>query len=126
MQVSINQLAELTGQDRRTITKRLERLNFSEGSKGAHLYDSHDALDAIYLSESPRDALDQKRCAEIDLNIEIRRKQRIPLKVVTAVWDACLQSFTATLKAAKGKKLDTKKINELIERLRSVELPLEW
>lgn len=126
MQVSINQLAELTGRDRRTITRRLEDLPFSEGEKGAHLYDARTALDAIYLSQSPRDALDEKRCAQIDLQMEISRKQRIPMKIVAAIWDAALQSFTATLKAAKGKKLDAAKINELIALLRDAKLPVTW
>ncbi len=42
--LSINQLAELTGKDRRTIASRLEVMDFVPGPKQAHLYDSFRAL----------------------------------------------------------------------------------
>ena len=37
MLLSINQISELTGRDRRTILKRLENLPFQPGDKDAHL-----------------------------------------------------------------------------------------
>ena len=126
MLVSINQLAEWTGRDRRTITQRLADIPFTEGPKQAHLYDSAVALAAIYKSTNAKEALDQKRVDEIDLNMSIKRRERIPLPIVAGVWDAALQSFGGGLKAAKGKKLDAAKINELLEILRSAKLPLTW
>ncbi len=126
MKYSISQLAAMTGKDRRTVTDRLQDLDWEEGEDRAHLFDSVDALAAIYLSKDSKAALDEKRCQEIDLNMEIKRKLRIPFPVVERLWDAAVQSFTAQLKAAKGKKLTVQFINELIGILRSVELPRTW
>lgn len=126
MQLSINQLADLTGKDRRTITQRLADLHHVDGSKGAYLYESDEALAMIYQSANARDELDKRRCEDIALNMEIKRKQRIPMDIVAAIWDAALQAFAATLKAARGTKLDAKKINELLAKLRSTKLPLQW
>lgn len=125
MQVSINQLSELTDKDRRTITTRLKDLAHVDGAKGAYLYEASEALELIYCGDRKGD-LEQKRCDEIDLNMEIKRKSRIPLPIVSAIWYAGLQSFAATLKAARGKILEPGKINELLGILRSVKLPLEW
>ena len=47
MLLSINQISELTGQDRRTIVKRLEDLPFQPGDKNACLYASTEALPAV-------------------------------------------------------------------------------
>lgn len=128
MQLSINQLSDLTGKDRRTITTRLKDLAHVDGAKGAYLYEASEALELIYGAKGGKADLDAKRCEEIDLNIEIKKKMRIPLPIVSGKWDAALQSFAATLKAARGKVLDTTKINELLDVLRSVTLPPpnEW
>lgn len=128
MQLSINQLSDLTGRDRRTITTRLKNLAHVDGAKGAYLYESAEALELIYAAKGGKADLDQKRCEQIDLDMSIKRKERIPLPIATSLWDAGLQSFAATLKAARGKILDTTKINELLEVLRSVKLPPphEW
>ena len=48
MLLSINQISELTGQDRRTIVKRLEDLPFQPRDKNACLYSSTEALPAVY------------------------------------------------------------------------------
>ena len=128
MQVSINQLSEWTGKDRRTITTRLKDLAHVDGAKGAYLYESSEALELIYGKGAGKPDLEAKRCEEIDLNMSIKRKERIPLRIASTLWDTGLQSFAATLKAAKGKVLDAAKINELLEILRSVKLPPphEW
>jgi hypothetical protein len=52
MLLSINQLWELTGRDRKTVTKKLENLTFIEGDKGAHLYESSQALPLIYAVDN--------------------------------------------------------------------------
>lgn len=137
--LSISQLAAFTGKDRRTVTKAVERLDFTEGPDRAHLYDSALAFAAIYMpppSEAGEGApvtLDQARrdlalaqAAHVRTKHESERRQRIPLPIVTDVWDAALQTFAATLKAAKGKPLTPAKINELLEQLRAVKLPLAW
>jgi hypothetical protein len=52
MLLSINQLWEITGRDRKTITKKLENLTFTDGDKGAHLYESTQALPLIYAVDN--------------------------------------------------------------------------
>lgn len=51
MQVSITELHNLTGQDRRRITKALANLDSKPGKKGAKLYESTDAIPLLYLAE---------------------------------------------------------------------------
>jgi hypothetical protein len=123
---SISQLAAMTGKDRRTVTDRLQALDFEEGANREHFYESEPALAAIYLTTNARDELDKRRCEDIALNMEIKRRERIPLSVVSEVWEAALQAFGATLKNVKSKKLPAAKINELIGKLRSSKLPLKW
>ncbi len=116
----------MTGKDRRTVTDRLQSLDFEEGPNREHLYESEDALAAIYGTVNARDELDKRRGEEIALRMEVTRRQRIPLPIVTALWDAALQAFAATLKAARGTRLDARKINELLAKLRSLKLPIQW
>jgi phage terminase Nu1 subunit (DNA packaging protein) len=46
--LSIRQIAELTGKDQGTIRRGLEGVRFTEGQRGAHLYESRDVLPLIY------------------------------------------------------------------------------
>jgi hypothetical protein len=52
MLLSINQISELTGQDRRTIVKQLDGLPFQAGDKNAYLYQSVEALPRVYAMDS--------------------------------------------------------------------------
>src|SRR6478672_11302241 len=98
MLLSINELFELTGRDRKTIKQKLEDLTFVAGAKSAHLYESREALPKIYAIDNLEAALNAFR--EEDL-----RKQRIPIQIARDVLDEVCQSIGATLKAAKNKKL---------------------
>jgi len=51
MLVSITELHNLTGQDRRRITKALANLKAKPGEKGAKLYESEAAIPLLYISE---------------------------------------------------------------------------
>lgn len=132
--LSISQLAAFTGRDRRTVTKAVEHLDFKEGPDNAHLYESEEALAAIYRPAGSRagtlDEAKREQALEAAALSRVRREElqrtRIPLEIVTRIWDAALQSFAATLKAARGKKMDVPKINELLEKLRDAELPVTW
>ena len=133
MGMSINQLSELTGKDRRTITSRCKDVPLEKGAKGAHLYDPKLALPAIYAAGGDGTTLDEARKRQAlsqaqlnELRCEEVRRERIPIDIVRAIWDAALQAFTPILKAARGKTLTLEKINELIEALRSAKLPLKW
>ena len=52
MLLSINQISELTGQDRRAITKQLDGLPFQSGDKNAYLYESAEALPRVYAMDN--------------------------------------------------------------------------
>jgi hypothetical protein len=52
MLLSVNQISELTGRDRYGIPKHLENLPFTADDKGAHLYESHEALPLIYAVDN--------------------------------------------------------------------------
>jgi len=121
MLLSINQLSELTGRDRRTITKQLEDLHFVDGEKGAYLYESSEALPLIYCADNLEAARAKQALSQASLNAvreEDLRKQRIPRPIVLDAIDESFQSISATLKAAKGKKLTPHRINELLDKLR--------
>src|ERR1700730_3492231 len=108
MLLSINQLSELTGRDRRTITLQLAELPYDDGDKNAHLYESEAALTAIYATDSLDAARAKQALSQASLNAvreEDLRKKRIPIEVATQVVDEILQALGATLKASKGKKL---------------------
>ena len=129
MLLSINQLAELTGFDRRTVTKDLKDLHFVAGEKGAHLYDSNDALPLIYKADNLEAARARQANSQAELN-DVRRedlrKQRIPIQVARDVIDETFQSLGATLKAASGKELTSEIINELFDKFRTAPAQLKW
>ena len=127
MELSISELSDLTGQDRRTITRKLEKLNWLEGPKGAHLYASRLALAAIYVSENEGKTFDQARteqALESAALTRVRReeaeKKRPPLDLVLGLFEAAAQEVAALLKAHKGKPLDQARIDKIFESFREL------
>src|SRR6266487_2395192 len=113
MLLSINQLSELTGRDRRTITKHLEDLHFVDGEKGAHLYESSEALPAIYSVDSLESARAKQALSQANLNAgreEELRKERIPIQMVLDAMDEIFQAIGATLKNCN--ELNPARVNE--------------
>jgi len=97
-------------------------LSSVNGDKRAHLYESTEALPIIYSVESLEVARARHALSQASLNAvreESLRKQRIPIETVEEIWDQTFQSVAATIKAAKGKKLDTELINELFDKFRA-------
>lgn len=95
MQKSIRQLAEETGFDRQTVTNRLRRAKLKPTKSGrAHLYDTREALPAIYClvddasldltAERARLAHWQSIRAELDA--KARQGELVPAKDVEATW----------------------------------------
>src|SRR4051812_31085841 len=112
MQVSVNQLYEWTGFDRRTIKRRIEAVKPDSVGR----YSSSAALEAIYTGGSGGEdgdissfeavrRLNIKRAEEIALDMEIKSGKRIPVDVCEQVDDEVYQSVAAVLKSKKGKKL---------------------
>ena len=129
MLLSINQLWELTGRDRKTVTKKLENLTLTAGDKGAHLYESTQALPLIYAVDNLEAARAKQALSQASLNAvreEDLRKQRIPIQIVRDVVDEVFQSVGATLKAAKGKKLTPERINEVFDKFRAAPSRSGW
>ena len=129
MLLSINQLSELTGRDRRTITKHLEDLHFVDGEKGAHLYKSSEAFPMIYRVDNLESARAKQALSQASLNAireEVLRKERIPIQIVLDEMDSLFQGMAATLKAAKGKTLTIELINDIFDKFRSVPAKLKW
>jgi|SRR6266536_977001 len=127
MLLSINQLSEVTGRDRRTITKQLKDLRFIDGEKGAHLYESSEALPAIYSVDSLESARAKQALSQASLNAvreEELRKERIPIQMVLDAMDEIFQSIGATLKNCK--ELNPARVNELFTKFREAPKKLKW
>jgi hypothetical protein len=129
MELSISQIANLTGKDRHTVAIRMSGLCFKDGRKGAKLYESTEALAAVYSAGNLEDARAKQALSQAALNTvreQILRKTRIPIEIVTQVMDEIFQSMAATLKAANGKTLNPELINELFAKFRSIPAKLKW
>jgi hypothetical protein len=136
MQLSINQLSDLTGKDRRTISSRLKDLAYVDGEKGAYLYEASEALELIYGTGSTSAAGKTLDGAKTEAALEqaalsrVRREEiqrhRIPLNIVASIWEGALTACSAKLKAARGKKLDAPLINTLLAEFRAAKLPVSW
>lgn len=133
MELSINELSELTGRDRRTITQRLAQLDYADGPKGAHLYDSTMALAAIYATDADGKSLEQAKKEQATENALLARarreeiqKTRVPIGIALEEIDAVTKATAAILKASKGKKLTEELINTLFAQFREIPARLKW
>lgn len=96
MDQSINQLANLTGIDRRTIGKRLESLPSKPGPNRAKLYSSADALPLLYgIGNSDgarldpaqeRARLDRCRSELAELDLARKRDELLDANDVQGAW----------------------------------------
>lgn len=102
---SVNQLSELTGQDRRTINRRLKSLTPQKQGR-ANLYESTEALPLLYGVEREGPVLDlsQERAGlarEQRLVAEIRRKEAsgelIPAQIVVELGAALVAAARSKL-----------------------------
>lgn len=124
MWVAINWLAEVTGKHPATIKKRTASLDSNKDGK----FDSKLALQAIYVggggtSEEIIKQLNIARKNEIDLDMEIKRKERIPLEVVQSVNDSVDQEVAAIIKSSG---LPPDSCNRIFDQLRDVPNRLKW
>jgi hypothetical protein len=124
MQVSQNQLSELTGKDRKTIRKLLADMPHTPGPHSAMLYDSKRALEKIYIGDgdaafvTTAEAFRQLTIAkkdQIDLDMQIKRGERIPLEDAEAVFNEAVMAIAGIIKASK---LPVSAVNEIFGQLR--------
>ena|SRR5438876_3354666 len=124
---SINELSDLTGRHRHTITKRLLDLPSIDGPKGAHLYESTEALPLIYAVDNLEAARAEQARSQAALNKvreEVLRKERIPIQIVLDTMDEIFQAIGATLKNCK--ELSPARVNELFAKFREAPKKLKW
>jgi hypothetical protein len=129
MHLSISQLSEPTGRDRRTVAGKLADVPHTVGERGAMLYASSEALPLIYAVDNLEAARAAQARSQASLNAvreEDLRKQRIPIQIVLDTMDEIFQSIAATIKASKGKTLTIELINELFDKFRSAPAKLNW
>jgi len=122
MKLSIKQLAELTRVHRDIISKRLADLPFEAGKKGAHLYESTHALPLIYAIDSleaARAAQSRSQASLNEVRLEELRKKHIPIDMARDVAEEVFKAMRSILKAAQGKKLTTKRINDIFAKFRA-------
>jgi hypothetical protein len=77
--LSISQLSEVTGIDRRTVKKRLANVELHEVDGRAHRYDAHAVLPILY-GEVSSENIDQ-RLVEEQLKYETARAEKIRIEV---------------------------------------------
>ena len=124
---SINQLSDLTRRHRHTIAKRLIDLPSIDGPKGAHLYESTEALPLIYAVDNLESARAKQALSQASLNAikeENLRKERVPLQLVLDEMDSLFQAMGAILKNVK--ELSPSRINEIFDKFRAVPAKLKW
>jgi hypothetical protein len=131
MHLSISQLSELTGRDRRTVAVKLADVQHTAGERGAMLYESSEALSLIYTVDNLEAARAAQARSQAWLNAvreEDLRKQRIPIQIVLDSIDEVFQAIATTLKAeaARGAPLTTQRVNELFDNSRSIPAKLKW
>lgn len=132
MLLSESQLAELTQRDRKTVRAKLMEVPYEDGPRNAKLYESHIALGVLYGVGAdykkgvvtPQEAarrLTLKRTEEIDLNMEVTRRERIPLEDVEEHNEQVLGNIAGIFKANEGKQLSPELIQELFAELRRMD-----
>lgn len=112
------------GPDRRTLAKALRRAGIVAGDD--RKYSTQDICRAVFESDTPRDAKDRQHCELLRVQTENARRERIPIGIVLALWDAAIQGAAATLKASRNKLLTPAKTNEILDVLRNAKLPVKW
>lgn len=124
------ELSLLTGKTRATVRKKLDGQPFEPGAHKAKLYDSILALEILYGAQSDGGGtisaaeaakrLTEKRTAEIELNMEVKRKERIPIEVTETVNDRVFSNVSGMLKATIGKKMTAQIVNEIYSEFRTI------
>lgn len=104
---SLSELSELTGFDRRKVSRRLETLKPTKRGR-SHLYDSPQALRLLYGDsaadgkldpQQERAALDRARRESVEADNKKKAGELIHVEEVTAEWVKLLGIFKARLMA---------------------------
>jgi hypothetical protein len=127
MKISISMAADLTGQNRATIRKHTQNLKSFPGKRGAVLFDSVELLQRLYVGSdgAPTNAEAQRQLAvaktrQIQVDVEIKRKTRIPIDDVLVAHRVLFRNTVGQLKAHRNKTLTEDFINEILADWRAV------
>ncbi len=123
--LSINQLSSLTGHSREHVKRSLSDLPFTEGAKGAHLYDATRVLtlrlnahgQLLATEQESRRSLNEAKKRVLELQEQSLRKERIPLSVVQRINSRVLDTVAHILKSRRGKVLDEHTMKDLFHEL---------
>ncbi len=96
--LSINQLSQLTGRDRATISKRLETMKPYEENGRAKIYDTHEALPVLFAAESHKGI--QKKIELVTHDIEKEKLHKIRMENDVRI----------------GKLVDTEDVVKMVEK----------
>ena len=116
--LSINKLSLLTGRSRQHVTRRVARLESTDGKWGAKLYDPADAIPAILAvgeMEQLRIAAHRERTLLLRAQEEVRSGKRIPLELLTEWLDHALKTMRSRIMASLGKPLNDERIEWILE-----------
>lgn len=134
-EMSINELHKLTGVMRDTITRRLGDLEFvtkGTGKTAAKKYDPKKALPLIYGATAGGEsggALNTQQAAaalsvakkhQIDIDIECKRKERIPVSDIETVNDEVFSEIAGMLKTFEGRVMTREDVNDIYARFRDI------
>ncbi|HWB58354.1 MAG TPA: hypothetical protein VG733_02635 [Chthoniobacteraceae bacterium] len=119
MRFSIRQFSEMTGKSRDEVRSSLKKLRHENGPRGAKLYESIPAFQAIFSASA--DALEEARIREAnsraDLNeISLKQKtnQTMPVELATELFFHCRSHMRAKLEAfVRSGQLPREAYNEI-------------
>jgi hypothetical protein len=118
--ITISEASRLSGKTRETVAKAARELPVREGPGNAKLYLGQDLFNALYDSGSYSETARQlniARTAQIDLDMQCKRRERIPLCDVIAVNNEVDMAIAGIIKAS-GLPLDA--INEIFDQIQTV------
>jgi hypothetical protein len=125
-EITTLKLAELTGLDRATVRKRLIGAPFrreGENEKLPKYYDSTKVLTVVSFGDkdlTPQDALAVKRTEEIELDMQTKRKERIPLDDIQDVDREVFANVCGLLKSNVGKVLTEDMVTDMLAQFREI------
>lgn len=126
--ISESEMAQLSSKDRRTVSERVQHLKCMDGSHGAKLYKSDEALPAVFMVESSSGSLEDARTRLVNEQADLAksrnavlRKEWIPFDAVQVIWSDSMVKAMSIFKATKGQLLTVEKINEILAQLRGEE-----
>ena len=128
MKTSISQLSDLTGFDRRTISKRLAHLDAEDKGTRGKWYESDSALRTLYAGDAGLDPqqeralLDAAKRRLADLEYAKRRGDLVPWETVdkalftgVATMKSRLQGIAGQYSAIFAAESDAKKIEQILD-----------